>query len=144
MGKCSALGHCRCADGFPVFDRKRTEPDTECRNNQPDHYDGADTFCPNRRSRPQSCYQPSNQRFAHTRSGRKCKSAANMDSGFSVDLAFRNSSPFPLLCCELLVFAPQGLRSSNPAGQHLSKRKGLLSVCAGNHQTKNLSSVSYG
>ena len=20
MGKCSALGHCRCADGFPVFD----------------------------------------------------------------------------------------------------------------------------
>ena len=65
-------------------------------------------------------------------------------SGFSVDLAFRNSSPFPLLCCELLVFAPQGLRSSNPAGQHLSKRKGLLSVCAGNHQTKNLSSVSYG
>ena len=40
-------------------------------------------------------------------------------------MAFRNSSPFPLLCCELLAFAPQGLRSGNPAGQHLSKREGF-------------------
>ena len=51
-----------------------------------------------------------------TLTGRKCKSAANMDSGFSGDLAFRNSSPFPLLCCELLSFAPQGLRSGDSAG----------------------------
>lgn len=93
---------------------------------------------------PQSCYQPSNQQLVHARTGRKCKSAANMDSGFNGDMAFRNSSPFPLLCCELLAFASQGLRSGNPAGQHLSKREGLLSVCAGNHQTQNLSSVSYG
>ena len=70
--------------------------------------------------------------------------SANPDSDFNGDMAFRNSSPFPLLCCELLAFAPQGLRSGNPAGQHLSKREGLLSVCAGNHQTQNLSSVSYG
>lgn len=39
---------------------------------------------------------------------------------------------------------PRGLRSGNPTGQHLSKREYLLSVCAGNHQTQNLSSVSYG
>ena len=44
----------------------------------------------------------------------------------------------------LLAFAPQGLRSGNPAGQHLSKREGLLPVCAGNHQTQNLPPVSYG
>ena len=82
--------------------------------------------------------------LVHARTGRKCKSAANMDSGFNGDMAFRNSSPFPLLCCELLAFAPQGLRSCNLAVQHLSKRECLLSVCAGNHQTQNLSSVSYG
>ena len=105
---------------------------------------GADTFRPDGCSCPQSCYQPSNQQLVHARTGRKCKSAANMDSGFNGDMAFRNSSPFPLLCCELLAFAPQGLRSGNLAGQHLSKREGLLSVCAGNHQTQNLSSVSYG
>ena len=105
---------------------------------------GADTFRPDGCSCPQSCYQPSNQQLVHARTGRKCKSAANMDSDFNGDMAFRNSSPFPLLCCELLAFAPQGLRSGNPAGQHLSKREGLLSVCAGNHQTQNLSSVSYG
>ena len=72
------------------------------------------------------------------------KSAANLDPGFNGALAFRNSSTFPLFCCELLALAPQGLRSGDPTGQHLSKRKCLLSVCAGGHQAQNLSPVSHG
>ena len=35
-------------------------------------------------------------------------------------------------------------RSGDPTGQHLSKRKCLLSVCAGGHQAQNLSPVSHG
>ncbi len=144
MGECSALGHCRRPVNLPVFHRECAESYTERRNGQPEHYDGAVTFRPDGCSCPQSCYQPSNQRLVHARTGRKCKSAANMDPGFNGDLAFGSSCTFPLLRRELPAFAPQGLRSGNPAGQHLSKREGLLPVCAGNHQTQNLPPVSYG
>lgn len=58
MGECSALGHCRRAVDLPVFDRERFEPDPERGNGQPEHYDGADAFRPDGRSRSRSGYQP--------------------------------------------------------------------------------------